>query len=65
MVGWEEESEVSGEKGVDFRETSTPMWLEPEGEKPEPDSGGTESLHQNREELLFRIRRSKMNPDPA
>ncbi len=65
MAGWEEESEVPGEKRGDFRDTSTPMLLKPEGEKPEPDSGGAESLHQNREELLLRIRRSKMNPDPA
>jgi len=65
MAGWEEKSEVSGEKRVDFLDTSTPMLLKPEGEKPEPISGGTESLHQNREEVLLRIRRSKMNPDPA
>ena len=45
----EEESEVSGEKRVDFRDTSTPMLFKPEGEKPEANSGGTESLHQNRE----------------
>ena len=59
------ESEVSGEKRVDFRDTPTPMLLKAEGEKAEPNSGGTQSLHQNREELLLRIRRSKMNPDPA
>ena len=64
-AGWEEESEVSGEKRVDFRDTSTPMLFKPEGEKPERRSGGTQSLHQNREELLLRIRRSEMNPDPA
>ncbi len=45
----EEESEVSGEMRVDFRDTSTPMLFKPEGEKPEANSGGTESLHQNRE----------------
>jgi len=41
------------------------MLLKPEDEKPEPNSGGTESLDQNREEFLLRIRRNKMNPDPA
>ena len=65
MAGWEKESEVSGEKRVDLRDSSTPMLLRPEDEKPEPNSGGTESLDQNREEFLLRIRKNKMNPDPA
>ncbi len=40
---------MSGEMRVDFRDTSTPMLFKPEGEKLEPISGGTQSLHQNRE----------------
>ncbi len=65
MAGWEEESEVPGDKRGDFRDTTTPKMFKPEGEKPEPISGGPQSLHQNREELLLRKRRSKMSPDPA
>jgi len=41
------------------------MFLKGYGENPEANSGRTSPPHQNREELLLRLRRSKMNPDPA
>jgi len=54
-----------GRNGSIFETLRPQRFLKPDIEKPERDSGGTQSMHHDREELLLRIRRSKMNPDPA
>ena len=65
MACWDEQSEASGGKQVDFGDTSTEVLLKLDCGKQDQRSGGTQSLHQKREELLLGIRRSQMNPDPA